>query len=180
MISHLGAKPAPQETDCLKTAAFGSELFGGKPKPLPVPIALRVNAGVEKTGAVCGFSHGWERGGSETGLSRGRGSLQVWIIRMKKPPKGFQRSRGEILAYMASSSLSAHSVVLEPSRSTTVSRQSRVFPSGGCMSGIGRGRIRSQQKSPPRLPTDPLGRGSGSKLPLARAASPCAADGCKR
>lgn len=59
------------------------------------------------------------------------------------------------VAYTASSSLWAHSVVLEPSRSTTVSRQSRLLPSGGCTSGKGRdgvGSCLSQGDAPETLP----------------------------
>lgn len=53
------------------------------------------------------------------------------------PFPGWDNWDGKV-AYTASSSLSAHSVVLEPSRSTTVSRQSRLLPSGGCTSAKGR------------------------------------------
>lgn len=74
------------------------------------------------------------------------------------------------VAYTASSSLWAHSVVLEPSRSTTVSRQSRLLPSGGCTSGKGRdgvGSCLSQGDAPETLPgpqIPPGTRGGGFRF----------------
>lgn len=127
-----------QETNCLKTAAFGSGLFCENPKspaPFTLLVCLRTQAGGR-------FSQGWDVVGA------GQGS------HAPRPFPGWDNRDGEV-AYTASSSLSAHSVVLEPSRSTTVSRHSRLLPSGGCTSGKGKdgvGSSLSHGDAPETLP----------------------------
>lgn len=91
---------------------------------------------------------------------------RVRALLRPRPFPGWDKWDGKV-AYTASSSLSAHSVVLEPSRSTMVSRQSRLLPSGGCTSGKGRdgvGSSLSQEDVPqtfPRLQIPPGTRAGG-------------------
>lgn len=131
-----------QEPDYLKTATFGFRLFSENPSSPPAPFALQVCL---RTGAGAALAKGgmwWERN------------------RALEQPRlfpGWDKGDGKV-AYTASSSLSAHSVVLEPSRSTTVSRQSRFLPSGGCTSGQGKdgvGSSLSQGHAPENLPGVP-------------------------
>lgn len=106
-----------------------------------------------------GFSQGLGAGLAKGGMCWGRDRA---LLRPRLFPGG-DNWDGKV-AYTASSSLSAHSVVLEPSRSTTVSRHSRLLPSGGCTSGKGREgkgwagiqpRPRRCLRDPPRAPNSP-------------------------
>lgn len=54
----------PQETICLKIAAFGSGLFSGNPKSPPAPFALRACLRKQAGG---GFSQGWNVAGAGQG-----------------------------------------------------------------------------------------------------------------
>lgn len=85
------------------------------------------------------------------------------------PDNGGWSCWGDWGTYMASSSLSAHSVVLEPSRSTMVSRHSRLFPSGGCMSARGQPEPRSvggPKGTPKAFSWDPQRHLRGCTVPM--------------